>query len=187
MRACGKQYKSVTEAEHSKAVVQLGGVITPDCWYCGGVHVRVPKTAAVPPLRLTGSPGRCRAAEFSPAVKLKVRTRAGAGDAAMARCEHCGAFLGESSGEFQHIVARGMGGSRNPLLGTAANAVLLCPFSHRKAESRSREMRELGFWAPQGTDPRTIPMMLSSQYGSGRLVWRSPTGEYLLKPPELVS
>jgi len=128
---------------------------------------------------------------FSPAVKLQVRTRAGNGDPDEARCEHCGVWLGRYGGQVQHIVARGMGGTSNPVLGTAANGALLCGTaqsgSHGLAERRDREMGVRGFWLPQGTDPRLVPMMLASGRGSGITVWRSVDGRYLFEAPEVAA
>jgi len=128
---------------------------------------------------------------FSRAVKLAVRTRAGSGDVNEARCECCGIWLGRYGGQVQHIVARGMGGTSSPVLKTAANAALLCGTAqsgdHGLAESRDREMGAKGFWLPQGTDPRTVPMMLASEHGSGITVWRSEDGRYLLEAPEGVA
>jgi hypothetical protein len=80
-----------------------------------------------------------------------------------------------------------MGGTSNPLLSTPANAALLCRDCHRIAESRDREMGARGFWLPQGTDPRMVPMMLASEHGSGVLVWRSVDGSYLLEAPEVAA
>ena len=124
---------------------------------------------------------------FSRPVKLQVRTRAGNGNPDMALCEACGLWLGRRHGECQHLVARGMGGTSNPLLSTTANAALLCRDCHRIAESRDREMGARGFWLPQGTDPRTVPMMLASEHGSGLLVWRSEDGRYLTEAPQEVA
>ena len=137
--------------------------------------------------RETGRPERKTAARaetgFSRSVKLKVRTRAGKGNPDLALCEACGLWLGRRHGECQHLVARGMGGTSNPLLSTTANAALLCRQCHCIAESRDREMGERGFWLPQGTDPRTVPMMLASEHGSGITVWRSADGRYLFEAP----
>jgi hypothetical protein len=125
---------------------------------------------------------------FSRKVKLQVRTRAGSGDPDNARCECCGLWLGRYGGQIQHLVARGMGGTSDPVLKTAANAALLCGTAqsgdHGLAESRDREMGAKGFWLPQGTDPRTVPMMLASEHGSGVLVWRTEDGRYSFEAPE---
>ena len=124
---------------------------------------------------------------FSPAVKLQVRTRAGNGSIEDARCECCGIELGRYGGQIQHIVARGMGGTSNPVLKTAANGALLCGTAqsgdHGRAESRDREMLRKGFWLPQGTDPRLVKMTL----WSGADVWRSEDGRYLTEAPEGVA
>ena len=90
--------------------------------------------------------GAPRETGFSRSVKLAIRTRAGDGDPANARCEHSGVFLGPDGGDYQHVVARGMGGTRNALLNSAANGVLLSRPSHNLAESRDPEMRAQGFW-----------------------------------------
>ena len=120
---------------------------------------------------------------FSPRVRKLVRTRAGNGDLFNACCECCGIWLGEHGGQIQHIVARGMGGTSNPVLSTAANAALLCGTAqtgdHGRAERRDPEMKDRGFWLPQGTDPRLTPMTLLG----GVVVWRSEDGRYLDEPP----
>jgi len=123
-------------------------------------------------------------AGFSPRVRLLVRTRAGGGDPHDACCEACGIWLGEHGGQIQHIVARGMGGTSNPVLKTAANGSLLCGTAqtgdHGRAERRDPEMKARGFWLPQGTDPRLAPMTL---FG-GVEVWRSEDGRYLDESPQ---
>lgn len=155
--------------------------------------------ASVTPLRARSGLGRTKRtasgrhrqyrteAAFSRKTRLAVRTRAGNGDPSAARCEADGVFLGLRAGDYQHIVARGMGGSRNPLLGTAANCALLCRHCHDLCEARDREMGARGFWLPQGTDPRTVPMMLASEHGSGISVWRSADGRYLFQAPAVAA
>jgi hypothetical protein len=126
---------------------------------------------------------------FSRSVKLAVRTRAGNGDIDAAMCERCGIWLGRYGGQVQHVVARGMGGTSNPVLATAADGALLCgtpddkSTCHGLAESRDPEVRDQGFWLPQGSDPRLEPMMLHSAHGSGLTVWRSEDGRYLFEAP----
>ena len=108
-------------------------------------------------------------------------------------CEACGIWLGKYEGQIQHVVARGMGGTSNPVLSTAANGALLCgtpddkSTCHGLAEDRDPEMKAKGFWLPQGTDPRLAPMMLHSRHGSGMSVWRSETGEYLYERPAVAA
>lgn len=124
---------------------------------------------------------------FTPRVRNLVRIRAGSGEACDAVCEACGIWLGEHGGQVQHVVARGMGGTSNPVLKTAANGALLCGTAqsghHGQAERRDPEMRNRGFWLPQGSDPRLVPMIL---FG-GIEVWRSEDGRYLYEAPEEVA
>jgi len=125
---------------------------------------------------------------FSRSVKLKVRTRAGNGDPDKAMCEACGLWLGRRHGQVHHIIGRGMGGCKGALLNSPANAALLCgtPYAgcHGLATALDREIGARGFWLPQGTDPRTVPMMLASEHGSGVLVWRTEAGTYSFEAPE---
>ena len=129
------------------------------------------------PPRLTGFPAR---------VKLQVRKRAGNGEIEAALCEACGQWLGRYGGQVQHIVARGMGGTSDPVLSTSANGALLCGLTpqdpdgcHYLAEARHREIRDRGFWLPQGSDPRDVPMTLHT----GTVAWRAEDGSYLFQAP----
>jgi hypothetical protein len=177
MRLCGKQYWSAGEIPEG-ARLKDG-----DC-PCGALHAW-PSSPARPPVLAA----RPRATGFSARVKLAVRARAGDGEIDDARCEACDTWLGRYGGQVQHIVARGAGGTSNPVLATIVNAALLCgtpqdkKTCHGLAESRDPGMRARGFWLPQGTDPRLKPMMLASRYGSGALTWRSEDGEYLFEAP----
>jgi hypothetical protein len=201
MRACGKQYKNVEEAQRSKAVLQFGAIIDPDCWCCGGVHVRVPKASSVPVL--TGRPSvwsLTGPGEFTVRVKRLIRLRAGNGDPSQAECESCGIFLGTDGGEFQHRTSRGAGGCRDSVINGPAGGVLLCGAAalgtgcHGRAERRVREMRDdaQGFWIRHGTtpgfDPRLVPVLWHANGGSGLPVWLGEDGEYLYtRPRELAA
>jgi len=97
------------------------------------------------------APARARSSgEFTPAVRLLIRTRAGNGDPSQARCEACGMFLGERGGQFQHIYARGAGGCALWLFRSAANGTLLHGTSytgcHGLCEDRDPRMEAMGFW-----------------------------------------
>ena len=128
---------------------------------------------------------------FSPRVRKLVRTRAGNGDAHLACCEACGTWLGEHGGQMQHRVSRGAGGSKDPVIGSAANAALLCGTSsngcHGDCEARhterAKEMRRRGFWIEHGTtlefDPRYVRVTL---FG-GVKRWLSEDGRYLEDAP----
>jgi hypothetical protein len=103
--------------------------------------------------------------EFTAKVKLAVRKRAGRGDEFEALCEAHGGWLGRKGGEFQHRDARGMGGSKDPVVNSAANAALICHDCHLLAEARDMDMHGMGFWLEEGEDPRTTGIML---HGAGR-------------------
>ena len=130
--------------------------------------------ASVPPSRRSSH----SAGEFSPAVRLLVRARAGSGDPDEARCEACGAWLGRSAGEVQHRLARGIGGSKNPVIRCAANAVLLCGSAllrtgcHGECEKRNRALLIKGFRLEHPADPRAVPVTLPP----GRLVLLAENG-----------
>lgn len=190
-----RHYASEDEASRSKSAVQHGWV--PEECVHGQWMLAAPKAPRAPLARKAGLPRSrrertvaSRQTGFPRPVKLAVRTRAGNGDIGAASCESCGAWLGRYGGQVQHIVARGMGGTSDPVLSTAVNAALLCgtpvdkSTCHGLAESRDREMGARGFWLPQGSDPRLEPMMLHSPHGSGVLVWRSEDGRYLADGPE---
>jgi hypothetical protein len=135
--------------------------------------------------------------EFTPAVKLQIRTRAGAGDPFDAQCECCAGHLGRGGGEIQHIVARGSGGCRDTVVNGPAGGALLCGSAaaqtgcHGRAEKRDPQMKALGFVLPFGTDPRLVPMQLYGWSSGGVTVWRAEDGRgadgtgYLYSPPGL--
>jgi hypothetical protein len=184
MRACGKRYKTVEEAQRSKAVVQLGGVIDPDCWCCHGVHVKVPKT--------TGESG---APEFTVRVKHLIRTRAGGGDPYDAVCEYCMTFIGIRGGEFQHRTARGAGGCRDTVINGPANGLLLCGSvalrtgCHWEAERRPAELgiEGHGLWIKHGTtpgfDPRNVGFLLHGATRRRKPAWLTEDGQYRYTAP----
>lgn len=132
--------------------------------------------------------------EFTGAVRLAVRKRAGNGSADDAMCEACGIWLGRHGGQVQHIAGRGMGGCRDEVINSAANAALLCgtPFDgcHGLATAFDEEMGARGFWLKRAADPRLVPMMLASEHGSGVMVWRAEDGKgpdgtgYLFEAPK---
>lgn len=128
-------------------------------------------------LRAPRAPSSSPAA-FTPKVRKLVRERAGNA------CEACAVYLGPAGGQLQHRVARGMGGSRNPVLGSPANAVLLCgtPATgcHGRCEVRNTEMHANGFWLWQYESPLVVPIMLH-----GRVTrWLAQDGSYSDMPPQ---
>jgi hypothetical protein len=140
---------------------------------------------------------------FSRSVKLKVRTRAGNGDPALALCEACGLWLGRRHGQVQHRVGRGAGGCKDEVINGPANAALLCGTPHTGCHGRATIFaadmgpEDKGFWIGRGTtpecDPRNVPIKLASEHGSGILVYLAADGlgpdgtGYLLEAPEVAA
>ncbi len=126
---------------------------------------------------------------FSSRVRKLVRTRAGGGFAEQACCESCGIWLGDHGGQLQHRLARGSGGSKDPVVSSAANAVLLCgtaqSLCHGLAESRDPKygMEARGFVIRHGKgpefDPRYVKVVLLGDVEQ----WLSVDGRYLDEPP----
>lgn len=127
---------------------------------------------------------------FTPKVRLRVRGRAGNGDIFQALCEGCWCWLGRHTGEFQHRLARGAGGSRDEIINGPANCLLLCGRCHHEAEQRRRDLSQdgAGWWIRHGNgpdyDPRYVAVMLGALGDSGVTKWLSVNGEYLDEPPQ---
>jgi hypothetical protein len=120
--------------------------------------------------------------EFTAAVRLLIRKRAGRGDVFEAYCESCGAWLGEKGGEFSHRDARGMGGSRDPVVNGPTGGTLACGSGtlrtgcHGACEDRDEHMNAMGFWLRNGQNPRTEPIMLHGKGSGGITVWLAADG-----------
>jgi hypothetical protein len=142
-------------------------------------------------VRDIGSGSGKPAGEFSAAVKLQCRTRAGNGCAEDAQCEACGVWLGTHLGEIQHRLARGSGGSSDPVVSSIVNAVLLCGSGalktgcHGKCEKRYEDMHTEGFWLKHSEEehPAWTPILLHSSGGSGGTYWLTADGSYSPYPP----
>jgi hypothetical protein len=127
---------------------------------------------------------------FSPRVRRLVRTRAGTGDYHDACCEACGIHLGEH-GQVQHRLARGCGGSKDPVVASAANAALLCGTSfsgcHGDCEARwtprAEEMNARGFWIKHGKGPEFDPRFVPVTLFGGVVRWLTEDGRYAEDPP----
>ena len=114
---------------------------------------------------------------FSDEVKAAIRARA------RDCCEACGIHLGPKGGQCQHRLARGTGGSRDPVVGSVVNGALLCgtPFTgdHGLAESRDARMHEEGFWLEHGQDPAAEPILWHAPRGGNSVrKWLTPDGGY---------
>lgn len=180
---CGKRYASELEARTSPRGREPGATVH-RCWLrdCeDGWHVRpapAPARAVPPPPRVTG---------FPPQVRRAIRARAGGGVIEAACCENCGKWLGRAGGEIQHRVARGMGGSRSPVVNGTANGGLLCgnryEGCHGACEDRNPEMRERGWRIPGGNSPEHDPRLVPVTLHDGRRVWLGGDGTYLDTAP----
>lgn len=98
-------------------------------------------------------------------------------------CQECGAV----ATEVQHRVARGAGGTSDPVVAfSPANGVGLCGDSHRLAESRDQEMHDRGFWLRQDEDPAGVPVRARTEYGH-EVRWLRPDGTVSLTGPAEVA
>ena len=89
---------------------------------------------------------------FSDVVRARVMARSGG------YCEICHAECSET-GQYHHRRPRGMGGSRNPVSGRAANCLFLCPADHDHIERMERaEARDNGWLVRQGHNPADVPV-----------------------------
>ena len=74
------------------------------------------------------------------------------------RCRRCG----KPTWQIHHRKPRGMGGTRDPLINSPANLVLLCGSGttgcHGWVESHRTEAREQGWLVSQHADPRYQPI-----------------------------
>ncbi len=114
---------------------------------------------------------------FSDAVKAAIRARA------RDYCEACGIHLGAKDGQCQHRLARGTGGSKDPVVNSVVNGALLCgtPFTgdHGLAEARDPRMHEEGFWLEHGQDPAAEPILWHAPRGGNSVrKWLTPDGGY---------
>jgi len=50
-----------------------------------------------------------------------------------------------------------MGGSKDPVVGSAANGIWVHPHCHSKIESERERARENGWLVPQASDPSKVP------------------------------
>ena len=115
-------------------------------------------------------------------------TRQAVIDREQSMCAACGRYLQAGSWRsIQHRVARGVGGGNE-----IWNLVLLCgsatsPGCHLKAEQRTAESHEKGYWLDSSQNPRLEPVMLFSAHGSGITAWLAADGTYSFEPPAEVA
>lgn len=90
------------------------------------------------------------------------------------RCRRCGV----QTWQLHHRKPRGMGGTRDPLINSPANLVLLCGSGttgcHGWVESNRREARALGWLVSQWADPADVPIV-----HNGRTTYLTEDGHVL--------
>lgn len=72
------------------------------------------------------------------------------------RCELCG--LRVDVGQVHHRRPRGMGGSKNAIVGSCANGVLLHPRCHARIESHRSWAQSIGFLVSASQQPDKVPV-----------------------------
>ena len=90
--------------------------------------------------------------KFTDEVRNAIRKRA------KDRCEMCGTVA--SYHQVHHRRPRGMGGSKDPASGTAANGLWVHPSCHTKIESNREQAYEKGYLVRQGQDPAKVPVKI---------------------------
>lgn len=109
--------------------------------------------------------------KFSEETRSLIRKRAND------RCEVCGARTPYH--QIHHRRPRGMGGSRDPLAGSAANGLWIHPSCHAKIESNRDEAYEKGYLVHQGHDPSAVPVKVGLHWylfthDGTKVVWTDP-------------
>ena len=95
---------------------------------------------------------------FSDVVRARVMARSGG------FCEIRAVGCWDEASQLHHRRPRGMGGSRNPVTGSASNAAACCVQCHAWAESNRELARDRGWIVRQGADPREIPVYRYRQW-----------------------
>ena len=91
--------------------------------------------------------------EFSATTKARVMARSGG------FCEVRAGGCWDEGAQYHHRRPRGMGGSKDPRTGGAANALLVCLPCHQHLETTQRgEARDRGWIVRQSADPRQVPV-----------------------------
>ncbi len=71
------------------------------------------------------------------------------------KCEICGSIA--LYYQIHHRRPRGMGGSKDKVVGTAANGIWVHPHCHVQIESQRDDAREKGWLVPQSLNPAEVP------------------------------
>lgn len=96
------------------------------------------------------------------------------------RCEVCGALALHP--QIHHRRPRGMGGSKDPVTGSAANGIWIHATCHSKIESQRSWAFDHGYLVRQSEDPRYIPIKIAGAWyllddQGERKPWQGPVSE----------
>ena len=93
-----------------------------------------------------------RVSAFSDVVKARVMARSGG------FCEIRAVGCWDEVAQIHHRRPRGMGGSRNPVTGSASNAAACCTPCHAWVESHRELAMDRGWIVRQGQAPAEVPV-----------------------------
>lgn len=102
------------------------------------------------------------------------------------RAQCCGLVIRKEDGSRQHRIARGSGGSRNPVISSVINGVWMCGSAtsrghHAVAESRDETMYDRGFWRKQA-EVDELPLIPVIRW-DGCAYWPTFDGRWLPEAP----
>lgn len=89
-------------------------------------------------------------------MKFSTKTRDLVLSRAQDKCERCGGRITQA--QIHHRKPRGMGGSKNPEVGSPANAMLVHPACHAWIESHREQAYENGWLVHSWQEPSKIPV-----------------------------
>lgn len=114
--------------------------------------------------------------DTGPSADVRIAVGCRANDA----CERCGVFIDEGL-QIHHRKPRRMGGSRDPLIGSVSNLVLLCSECHlRGVELHRLQAYRDGYLLHAGDDPQKVPVKI---YGRGYVLLTAEGAYAPERPP----
>lgn len=88
-------------------------------------------------------------------MKFSDKTKEAIWERAKGRCEICGSLA--LYHQIHHRRPRGMGGSKDPVVGGISNGILVHPHCHASIESQRETAKKNGWLVSQFADPETTP------------------------------
>lgn len=82
---------------------------------------------------------------------------------ALMACERCGRAVAQDSCQIHHRRPRGAGGSRDPLINSPANLLLVCDECHAWVEGNRTTSYEQGWLVRREHDPERSPVWLAGR------------------------